>query len=246
MAEYERKQRTQLSRAVANSETGSRKLRGVVDNRHIQNIPINTLNRNILQFALSPEIIKLLKCQYNILKDEVDTTLGITLWKVSRYFLERCGIKNPSYFDVLFVKDFLSKPVTIYTREPFHATDVIFTRSATTHLVLVDGTSGAEKRQRNQNLKLYQKLRTYGFFSSNESMPITVAVLDKYKTNMLNIIRTKDWVKLLSGDYLGSYNCMLGQNIIIGGSFFDDSLTFKIFHIGVSGSAQTYCTSHST
>lgn len=43
MGEYNRKQRSQLSRAIANSETGSRQLKGVVDNRLTQ----RTLNKVI-------------------------------------------------------------------------------------------------------------------------------------------------------------------------------------------------------
>lgn len=43
MAEYGGKQRNQLSRAIANSETGSRQLKGFVDNR------VNLICKNVVQ-----------------------------------------------------------------------------------------------------------------------------------------------------------------------------------------------------
>lgn len=48
MAEYGREQRNQLSRAVANSETGSKQLKGFVDNRRITNKPIQ-YKKNMLE-----------------------------------------------------------------------------------------------------------------------------------------------------------------------------------------------------
>ena len=46
MGEYSREQRNQLSRAIANSETGSRQLKGFVDNRcNIQMMSVQGINK---------------------------------------------------------------------------------------------------------------------------------------------------------------------------------------------------------
>lgn len=57
MAEYGREQRSQLSRAITNSEVGSRQLKGIVDNRIFSNVQMKNIN-TILQSAQEQTVIQ--------------------------------------------------------------------------------------------------------------------------------------------------------------------------------------------
>lgn len=60
MAEYSREQRNRLSRAVANGETGSRQLKGFVDNRidNVFNLPKNVAQLKVYGFAFTDNFKK--------------------------------------------------------------------------------------------------------------------------------------------------------------------------------------------
>lgn len=62
MAEYGRKQRNQLSRAIANSETGSRQLRGIEDNRFVN---YDDIVQRKLEISGKPDDIKEGKANLN-------------------------------------------------------------------------------------------------------------------------------------------------------------------------------------
>nr|WP_302831127.1 hypothetical protein [uncultured Bacteroides sp.] len=65
MGEYGREQRSQLSRAIANNKTGSRQLKGIVDNR-----PKKRIQNSIIQkFAIPPALPRIANDVNSIIED---------------------------------------------------------------------------------------------------------------------------------------------------------------------------------